>query len=376
MHQVLAKNFKPTSQPLLASSTTTFPIRDNRGETIMQRKLIKGLQGTVDGSHRLHKIPRNDKEIIQGKFSNSQVIQRVEGESDLETRARAFLTGYKTVSPSSLKWADPEIDNPVIALFTGPITNAAAHAAEVATSKMPQHIKALVPWSHKRKNWMRAVNAIEGTTDIAFNGAALGAEAMTLGAAGTGTAGIGAGYKTGFSGLKSWIRREHIGRAASKAASVATSEFAQGLIPVAGSTFGILAGAKELLETTDLDAIAPERKGERAILRILHRRLEECTTILREAYQASPDMDISTAFQESSTVLSAGSDRDQEFEDTAVVDPDLESIEGQFQNAGVPIGPALISPKTVDKLKEALVWLLRQKSKSIRRFKRIDEKDS
>lgn len=237
---------------------------------------------------------------------------------DPEQAAR-FIKSHRVVQPHALTPDDDDGGgfDAALAPFTGPITYAADQVAQKGLPKMKQHLKALVPWSHKRKNWMRAANLVEGATDIGYNSASLGAEAMTAGLSAPATAGIGTGYKTAFSLGKSRIRRESKQRAGFRAASVAVSEFGQGMIPVAGSAWGIGSGLKQVVETGDLDRIAPERHGDRRVLRILDDRIAEA-------------------------------DRRRK-----------------------AVG---IDPKTKAKLDESHEWLSRQREKSQRRFERIDAK--
>ena len=111
---------------------------------------------------------------------------------------------------------------------------------------------------------------------------------------------------------------------------MAGSEFVQGMIPFAGSAWGIGSGIKQVVETKDLDSIAPERKGERAIINILNNRIERCQYLLNDI----------NFF-------------------------DFNSFEIQNINN---------TPKqTSRKLAKALEWLIRQREKSKRRFDRIDK---
>lgn len=225
--------------------------------------------------------------------------------------------------------------------LTGPITGLYNRNAELATGLQKQDLKALVPWSHHRKNQMRGANVAEGSTDIAWNTATLATDALSLGAASTGTAAIGAGYKSGFSLAKSRIRRESGQRAATRAGHVAVGEFGQGVIPFAGSAWGIASGAKQLGTSMNLDAIAPERTGDPRVIGMIDRRLEQ----VRAHLGYDP-----TAV-------------DVQHERSAI------RLDGGRAQPGRPQRRRRVDTATETQLLEAHDWLTRQREKSEFRFR-------
>lgn len=339
-------------------SESTFQFVDNRPETIVQRKL----HVMANESNKANQAFSNGIQGFQnygGVITVTPVIQR-QGEEDhvWQSQAEEFLNNYTIVNQDELQSEEPDLEIPQLMILSGPITGAASRIAELKAAEMPQHLKALVPWSHKRKNLIRGVNVLEGASDIAWNGATFGSSSLSLGAASAGTAAIGAGYKTGYSVAKSRIRRESKNRTAVKAGSVAGSEFTQALIPYVGSAWGIGSGIKQLAQTKKLDAIAPERKGERAVLGILNNRINRCLVLL-----GRNQMD--KEFRSSSHPVGKRINVSQE-----------ENLNSEFEESSIELQYINRNPKTIKQLESALEWLNRQKDKSIMRFSRIDSKQN
>lgn len=340
----------------MRGNISTFQFVDNRSETLVQRK-FQEMVNEGNKAKQVFSVGTQGFQTFNSVTTATAVVQR-QGDEDTtwQLQADEFLNTYTIVNQDELKSEEPDLELPQLMILTGPITGAASRIAELKTAEMPQHLKALVPWSHKRKNWIRGVNALEGATDIAWNGASLGSSSLSLGAASAGTAAIGAGYKTGFSVAKSRIRRESKGRTAVKAGSVAGSEFTQALIPYVGSAWGIGSGIKQLAQTKSLDSIARERKGERAVLGILNKRITRCLELL-----GRNQMD--REFRSSSHPVGAKKDLNPE-----------EKLHSEFEESSLELQYLNRNPKTVKQLESALEWLNRQKDKSVTRFSQIDSK--
>jgi len=336
---------------------STFQFMDNRSETIVQMKL----RAMANEGNKSNQALKNGLKSFQNlsRINNATaVVQRQEENGNWQSQAEEFLNNYMVVNQNELQSEEPDLEVPQLMILSGPITGAASRIAELKTAEMSQHLKALVPWSHKRKNLIRGVNALEGVTDIGWNSATLGSSALTLGAASAGTAAIGAGYKTGYSVAKSRIRRESKSRSAVKAGSVYGSEFLQALIPYVGSAWGIGSGVKQIAQTKNLDAIAPERKGERAAIGILNNRVKRCLELLGRDQ-------IDKEFRSNSKHVGSKIKVDK-----------MEDLNSQFEESSIELQYINRNPKTIKKLESALEWLNRQKDKSIIRFSRIDSKQN
>lgn len=119
----------------------------------------------------------------------------------------------------------------------------------VILSHMSTHLKEFVPMGHERKTRDKMANLGEGAIDISWNAASLGVEALTFGAAAAGTSAVGASYKMGLAGASAKRSGAGYDKAVAQAVVTFVLEFLQGLIPFAGSGFGIASGMRGIYKT-------------------------------------------------------------------------------------------------------------------------------